>query len=486
MLQRIPIDRARPQRTEVRVGGGEHVAPRQIIRHAHARRRRGDHPANGAKHRRRDLQRRCALLRHESARLLDGEQAARPPCLVRMTEQQHAELVDARVDLVVQDPLVRLHLPLPHLELVHRCDRRVRRAVGVVNGRPVHGAMVVPHRQVVGDRERLAVADDHADDLARRHPRPDPRLGAHARQADLVAGTVAGMHAGVWWQPSLVRPPSHLGRSDTFLVEAIDAPGVDELVDLLWLRGDLRVALGDVDHLERQQLCEAGMVGRRQRLLEIGRRRRTGAAVGQGTCRDLPQRLLRPVRDEARVGAMLDHRRRTAVVTPPSDHLADRHVADVQRARQWVDVRRAVVGVPHLDRGVEVADTVISAPLDDRARVDVPGEIETDVASGDVAPEHLVEVRRVDLLDDVGDSGGQRLGDAAAVVDHVDHGDLLRRADVLGEQQRQRALRDRATSKEQDPAGERHGPPFSVIGPTASEPEVIERSTLRGSDDAVN
>ena len=41
----------------------------------------------------------------------------------------------------------------------------------------------------------------------------------------------------------LVRAPAHLGRRRAFFAEAFDAPGVDELVDLLGLVGDLRVAL---------------------------------------------------------------------------------------------------------------------------------------------------------------------------------------------------------------------------------------------------
>ena len=53
------------------------------------------------------------------------------------------------------------------------------------------------------------------------------------RQADLVARARAGVHVGVRRQRDLVRAPAHLGRRDAFLVEAVHAPRVDELVDSL-------------------------------------------------------------------------------------------------------------------------------------------------------------------------------------------------------------------------------------------------------------
>ena len=61
-----------------------------------------------------------------------------------------------------------------------------------------------------------------------------------------------------------MRAPAHLGRRRAFFAEALDAPGVDELVDLLRLVGDLRVALGAMDDLHAEFL---------RQLVELPRRR---------------------------------------------------------------------------------------------------------------------------------------------------------------------------------------------------------------------
>ena len=50
----------------------------------------------------------------------------------------------------------------------------------------------------------------------------------------------------------LVRAPAHLGRRRALFAEALDAPGVDELVHLLGLIGDLRVALAAMNDLDAE------------------------------------------------------------------------------------------------------------------------------------------------------------------------------------------------------------------------------------------
>ena len=72
-------------------------------------------------------------------------------------------------------------------------------------------------------------------------------------QADLIsrAGLV---EKGVLGDVALVRAPAQLGGRDAFFEEAFDAPGVDELVHLLGLIGDLRVPLADVDDLDAGEL----------------------------------------------------------------------------------------------------------------------------------------------------------------------------------------------------------------------------------------
>ena len=71
-------------------------------------------------------------------------------------------------------------------------------------------------------------------------------------------------------QRALVRAPAHLGGGDALLVEALDGPGVDELVDLLRPVGDLRVALADVDDLGAGVHGQTGEVLVGERRLERG------------------------------------------------------------------------------------------------------------------------------------------------------------------------------------------------------------------------
>ena len=61
-----------------------------------------------------------------------------------------------------------------------------------------------------------------------------------------------------------MRAPAHFGRRRAFFAEALDAPGVDELVDLLGLIGDLRVALAAVNDLH------AELLGQVVELLRLG------------------------------------------------------------------------------------------------------------------------------------------------------------------------------------------------------------------------
>ena len=76
-------------------------------------------------------------------------------------------------------------------QLVERGDGAVAGAVGVMDRGPIDGLAVFPDRELIGDGEGLAVADDHADDAcSRRHPATHVGVDAHARQADLVLGAV--------------------------------------------------------------------------------------------------------------------------------------------------------------------------------------------------------------------------------------------------------------------------------------------------------
>ena len=96
-------------------------------------------------------------------------------------------------DLVVHDALVGLQLVAAHAAA--RAASAIAASVGqvgVVHGRPVdRPSPSVPHRQVVADREGLAVADHHADDRAAdgTHERTHVFMPG-LREADLVARAV--------------------------------------------------------------------------------------------------------------------------------------------------------------------------------------------------------------------------------------------------------------------------------------------------------
>src|SRR5271154_7595552 len=80
----------------------------------------------------------------------------------------------------------------------------------------------------------------------------------------------------------LVRAPAELGRLRALGNEAVDRPGIDELVLLLRDRGDLSIAFGHVHHAHAQGLRQLGPAHARAR---YGR-----ADTGVG--RDVEQRLL--------------------------------------------------------------------------------------------------------------------------------------------------------------------------------------------------
>jgi hypothetical protein len=98
----------------------------------------------------------------------------------------------------------------------------------------------------------------------------------------------------------LVRAPTELGRLRALAHEAVHRPGVDELAELLRLTPDLRVALGDVDHLHAELL-------RQPPPLLAGRGL---GGVQSEIAGQVEQGLLDEMRNQARVGAVRKHRRR--------------------------------------------------------------------------------------------------------------------------------------------------------------------------------
>ena len=257
---------------------------------------------------------------------------------------------------------------------------------GAVDGHPV----VVAHRELFGDAEGLAVADHHPDDLVVRHPARDEGVHPHPRQADLAPGALR-VFEGPVGELLLVGAPAHLGGGRPLLAEALNAPGIDELVDLLRTVGDLRVAFAAVDHLHAELVGEVVEGARPSELADLlplpaGELPLLEAAHG-----DVEEGLLREMADEAGIGAMLENGRR-AGRAPVGDHPPQVHVAPVER--QFVGLRRyrMLVRIPHFDGGVEIEHPLVMAPLHDLAAVDVPGEIDEEITCGEVLAEDLAEV----------------------------------------------------------------------------------------------
>ena len=119
--------------------------------------------------------------------------------------------------------------------------------------------------------------------------------------------------------------------------------------------------------------------------------------VGQRPLGDVQQRLLGEVADQARVCAVLEHRGRPGLL-PRCDHAPQVHVAPVERPLRRVFVVGAGVRIPELHRRVDVQHAVVVAPLDDLAAVDVPGQIDQEIAGREMLAEKRAQVVRGDAL----------------------------------------------------------------------------------------
>src|SRR3979411_3286815 len=92
----------------------------------------------------------------------------------------------------------------------------------------------------------------------------------------------------------LMRAPSEFGGLSPFAAEAVDRPGIDELVRNFRHPGDLRVAFGDMHNLDAESLRQLG-----PGFAIAGYVRLDSRVLG-----DIEQSLLDQARHQARIGPM--------------------------------------------------------------------------------------------------------------------------------------------------------------------------------------
>ena len=133
-----------------------------------------------------------------------------------------------------------------------------------------------------------------------------------------------------------------------------------------------------------------------------------------------------------------------------AEEAADVHVPPVERLLGGLLVLAVGIGVPDLDGRVDVEHSPLAAPLEQLAAVDVPGQVDQQVARRKVLAQQRAEIVGPHAVADEGDSlldpGRKRLG----LVLEVHHRDVLRRDLHVLEEDRQRALRDRPKTQEED------------------------------------
>ncbi len=222
-----------------------------------------------------------------------------------MAGNQHAELVHARHDLGADDPSRRLQRPATALEFERREHRVVAGVIHEHDGRAVLEPGALTQRQVVRDRKHLVVRHQQALEPA-RGGEPAARVGRAAGpvQVDGTAARPVPVRAG-----GLLR----FGRADRefrglhqLVHEAVDRPGVDELVRALRPVGRLRVALGDLDQADAKRLGErrpAGLVGRSLGVPLRGPRRGRAAPASRSARRARDSRRGRRRRSARRASA---------------------------------------------------------------------------------------------------------------------------------------------------------------------------------------
>ncbi len=233
--------------------------------------------------------------------------------------------------------------------------------------------------------------------------------------------------------------PSEFGGLQSLGHEALDRPGVHERPARLGVSGTLRVALGDVDSLDAQRLCQ-GCPG----LAALG------FVAGDAKIRlKVEQRLLHKPGDHARIGAAAGNGRRAAgFVAAGSQHgfaqgvvgagLGALRLVEIEaepRLHDRIDVKRTdFAAIFHDVEGRGVDRQVHAEPLPRPRRQQRPEQM-------------LVVVPRDRLVDEVHPVPFQQF---AVGIDGVDHRELR---PVVGEvpfDQRQHASPDGAEAYDDD------------------------------------
>ena len=329
-----------------------------------------------------------------------------------MAHEQDAQLVGAGNDLVHDETLDFLLAPVLAGEFVKRQHRVVAGVIGVMDGRPVAHEIVVVDREVIRDRDRLRMGDEEAviRPLDRR-PTSHLRRGARPAEVDRGAAPVI-VPSAIRREMALMAAPTQLGRLHALSDEAVDRPGVDELARLLGKRGNLGVALGDVDHFDAELRRKRGPFGAR-----LGR--------GDGAHRlgDVEERGLDEMRDEARVGAVRQHRRR-----PARPGLAQRQgvlAQGIVGARRRQQPAVGIAARPGLDAGVEIERAFSAAKLNQGDARDLDRDVEQKIARLQQRVEHGKIIFLRQSLDE--EANAEILGLVAAALRRSDDGDLRRR-----------------------------------------------------------
>jgi hypothetical protein len=254
-------------------------------------------------------------------------------------------------------------------------------------------------------------------------------------RAEIVALTA-------WRQLLLVRAPAELGRLAAFADEAIDRPGVDELAHALRHVCDLRVALGDVDHLHLQLVRECRPLLTRARI----------AGVDADVRCEIQQRLLDEVRHQTGIRAVRQHGSRTVLV-----RLAQGERFLAQRVIGTPGRRDRLVGVatgPRLDAGVEIQRALLVREFDQRDARNIHRQVQQEVAFADQRLEHLAVVVARERVDDELDAVLRRF--ALACLFCGDDGDAFGLDADVTQHERQHALPDAAETYEDQTTGKLH------------------------------